>query len=715
MNKDYFSAQELAGQPGLPATAQSINTRAKKDAWISRPRKGKGGGKEYHISSLPSETRNHLAKQAAERQAKRLAELSRQQNLETAKKLAIKTRHNAELGLKTRQQAAAMVAQLQGIARERAQSKLLVLAMWQTYVRHSDLSKTRASYEFLTLWANDQLDIPTEEAWIKNYVKPNLTLQTLYAWEREIQRNPRRLCGNYGHRKGQSKIDTQPELKEFVVAMIYEYPHIKAAQLLEAIETRFTKTGIDIPSKRSLERWIAHYIRENESAYTAITNPDKWKNKFKPAYGTLGVLALNEKWEFDSTPADVMLTDGRYQLIGGIDVYSRRAKLIVSKTSTAASVAKLLRDCILDWGIPQTLKTDNGKDYTSLQIKTALKTLGIHQDLSAPFSPWEKPHIERFFKTFSHGLLELMPGYIGHNVADRSQIEDRKQFSERLFKKQEIIEIKMSSEQLQAFADDWIDNLYMHRAHQGLGGKTPFQMISEWSGSIQQVHTPRALDILLSEVGERVVGKDGIRLDGFSYIAPELGAITGQRVHVRKDPIDVGTIYVFKDGAFICIAEDARYVGIKRQEIAHQASQHAAAIRKQAKQMAASAKRSQSVKDIAQEILATKREQNNVSMLPKRTEEYRNEHIDAATEAASLISTDPVVAPMNTKLVVAPTVTNPQDVYRRWLRLEARVNKGEQLNQDELRWFKTYPNTPAFKDMKEFFEEFGLGLETGSN
>ncbi len=36
---------------------------------------------------------------------------------------------------------------------------------------------------------------------------------------------------------------------------------------------------------------------------------------------------------FDSTPADVMLKDGRHSIIGVIDLYSRRVKLHVSKTS----------------------------------------------------------------------------------------------------------------------------------------------------------------------------------------------------------------------------------------------------------------------------------------------------------------------------------------------------------------------------------------------
>ena len=46
---------------------------------------------------------------------------------------------------------------------------------------------------------------------------------------------------------------------------------------------------------------------------------------------------------------------------------------------------------------------------------------------SNAYSGWEKPHIERFFRTLSHGLIELLPAYIGHCVADRQVIEARKE------------------------------------------------------------------------------------------------------------------------------------------------------------------------------------------------------------------------------------------------------------------------------------------------
>ncbi|MBG6770922.1 transposase, partial [Pseudomonas aeruginosa] len=57
---EWFSAQKLAGLPGLPGTVQGINSRATRDSWQQRKHMGRGGGREYHISSLPEETRAAL-------------------------------------------------------------------------------------------------------------------------------------------------------------------------------------------------------------------------------------------------------------------------------------------------------------------------------------------------------------------------------------------------------------------------------------------------------------------------------------------------------------------------------------------------------------------------------------------------------------------------------------------------------------------------------
>lgn len=60
--QQWLTAKELAGQPGMPSSHSAVVRRAKRDDWESRPRTGKGGGREYAFGSLPVETQAALLK-----------------------------------------------------------------------------------------------------------------------------------------------------------------------------------------------------------------------------------------------------------------------------------------------------------------------------------------------------------------------------------------------------------------------------------------------------------------------------------------------------------------------------------------------------------------------------------------------------------------------------------------------------------------------------
>ncbi|MFY9350328.1 MAG: transposase domain-containing protein [Sphingobium sp.] len=73
-SKIWFTAAEIAGfaLPGLPRTKRKVNERADIENWalrvdengvaLARPRKGRGGGLEYHLSLLPDAAKGELVK-----------------------------------------------------------------------------------------------------------------------------------------------------------------------------------------------------------------------------------------------------------------------------------------------------------------------------------------------------------------------------------------------------------------------------------------------------------------------------------------------------------------------------------------------------------------------------------------------------------------------------------------------------------------------------
>ncbi len=308
---------------------------------------------------------------------------------------------------------------------------------------------------------------------------------------------------------------------------------------------------------------------------------------------------LNQRWEIDSTKGDVMLSDGkRHNVVAIIDVYSRRVVYHISRSSSSTAVAACLRKAILAWGVPEELVTDNGSDYVSRHITDALLGLGITQRIRPAVHPRGQAAHRAQFQDFFHDLVELLDGYIGHDVAGRKDIEARKSFAQRLGTSGESVAVNMSPEDFQAICDRWAEDIYARDPHEGLGGKSPLKVAADWRLPVSRPDE-RALDVLLSPLagkdGWYTVRKKGVKIDTRWHIHAALGPVIGQRVRCYLDESDVGAVYVFAEAAsgeaeFVCRAVDPETTGISRQEIAAaaKAAQKAAIAEKTAERRAAS-------------------------------------------------------------------------------------------------------------------------------
>ncbi|MGY3855835.1 integrase, partial [Aeromonas aquatilis] len=84
----------------------------------------------------------------------------------------------------------------------------------------------------------------------------------------------------------------------------------------------------------------------------------------------------------------------------------RRVRLLVAKSSSSEGICLLLRKTLLAWGTLNdngVMRTDNGSDYVSQRVMSICTLLDINVSRSNAYSGWEKPFIERFFRTLSHG------------------------------------------------------------------------------------------------------------------------------------------------------------------------------------------------------------------------------------------------------------------------------------------------------------------------
>ena len=115
------------------------------------------------------------------------------------------------------------------------------------------------------------------------------------------------LADNYGNRKGASKVESRPEIKEFILGLIYHRPDINCKLIMRSLRVKFDRTTL--PSYRTIQNWVSKWKHENQSTLLAIKNPDAWRNKFQAAAGSQSekIVRLNQRWEFDSTPTPTIL------------------------------------------------------------------------------------------------------------------------------------------------------------------------------------------------------------------------------------------------------------------------------------------------------------------------------------------------------------------------------------------------------------------------
>lgn len=595
----WFSIPEMAN--ALHITQQAFRKRFKGsiDTWESRVRSGKvGGGKEYLLSSVDGEVQKAISKRLQPTESVQMVEVS---GCAPTVSSPSNDRQQREID------AWLEIFRVQRVWCE-AKGYGLVVDCDSAFAEAYNQGSLEVSKE-------------TRET-VAKLSRSNIARIRAQMQKEGVNGLRRR----YGGRQGRSKVTG--EYAEFAVGMMKEFPGCNPEKVWDGIRARF---GPNVPfSKDTLARFMSRYRRENADVLLSETNPDAWKNQRMVAFGSYseGIERPNQLWEFDSTPADVMLSDGRYSLVGVVDVATRRSRLLVTKTSKAMAIVALFRWCLLNWGIPEAIKTDNGKDYTANHVQRVLMSFDppIVQNLCQPFQPWQKPHIERSFKTFSHEVLELLPGFLGHSVADRKAIEARQSFADRLFAKNSVIEVRHTAKEFQAFCDKWTE-AQMHQPHEGLKGKTPFHVLTGYTGTLRKLasDSERALDILLAPApgkqGQRMVQKQGIKLEDAWFIAPELEELIGQAVHIRQDLFDVGRIYVFDQTGFVCVAECPERTGVSRAEIAVLAKERQKKrIQEGRKALKAIAKKA-NVGEIAYEILeARSQEAASLTAFPQPVE-----------------------------------------------------------------------------------------------
>ena len=194
------------------------------------------------------------------------------------------------------------------------------------------------------------------------------------------------------------------------------------------------------------------------------------------------------------------------------------------------------------FGVPEMLVADNGPAFKSLAFTDACNDLGVTLKRTIAGAPAMRGTIERFFRTYSSGLLERLPG---------------RTFSDRVTRAGHPSEARacLGPEDLCFALVRWVTDIYHNTPHEGLGGRTPLQ---QWeadhaSGNfpVRAVPDAPARRRAFGTRAQRTATLEGITYMGVRYHSAELARSVLRKgpglLDIRWDAEDIGAIEVCID------------------------------------------------------------------------------------------------------------------------------------------------------------------------
>jgi len=607
-----YTARELVGLPGMPANSErSVSKHEKSRGMVRVP-----GAKpiQWFEWSLPPETRAAIGA----RGAVSAAVVSTSRPSPTLPSPADEALIDARLEV------------------------LRAFECWRLGV--PEMVQDQALYAFAGLYNAAGVEVAAETRRLIARVSRSQLLE----WKRRLRSGGvRALALARGRRKRSStRIDADPDLPGFIEAQIAERPlHLRRGHIMAAIRATFPRERW--PSYRRLCEWVTRWLEDADNArkLSQWSNPDAHRSKYLPAFGDAAgdVDGPNVLWEGDGSPADVECLDGRVKRLAWIDVGTRCASIWLAPGETTDAVLASFRRFLLERGAVERVRTDNGPGFVSYRFRRVCEDLEIEHEICPPDQPQRKPFIERFLGQVAREVDELCPGFHGHSVAEQVAIRGQKSHAARRGEhRHQTFRVALTVAELQQRYDDWLSYVHHRRPHSGLDGRTPELAAAGFRP--RKIDDERILDVLLAEAprgdGVCTVQKKGIRVNGYWFIAEELGARLHRRMHVRLDPLDAGHIWVFEaagDRQFYCHAEAPELTGIDPRDIAVAAARHARAADAEGRAYARALKREFRPENAGAEILAqaAAADGGSVVAFPSRGDPHSTPALDQAAAAAA--------------------------------------------------------------------------------
>jgi hypothetical protein len=479
---------------------------------LSRRRRGRGGGTEYHASVLPLPAQEALAARCKE---------------EKFTPVAANDTGNSETEL------------------------------WEWFDRQSSSVKEKAKQRLAILTEIETLidgDWGRTEATRVVARKHGVSVRAIADWRTSLEEVPRhgwlpRLAPRY--KGGGKEAEIDPELWQILIS---DYGR-DARPAFSACYNRLVEEvakprGITLPDKRTLKRRADREISAREKARKR-EGKESFRRMVPPQIRSVADLHAMEAVNIDGHTFDVFVRteDGRIIrpiLVGIQDLYSR--KLLawrIAETESALLARQVFADLFRNWGIPGHALLDNGRGFASKSLTGGAKTrfrfkvkeyeqtgvlmaLGVKTHWTLPYRGSSKP-IERAWRD----LCE----YVAKHPAMAGAYTGNKPTAKPDSYRERAIPI----DEFRAHVDR---EIAAHNARQGRATETAkgrsfdATFAESYAQNPATEVTAEQLRFALLEAAERRCHRDhgAVTIYGNTYHCPELAEMRGKKVIVRYDP-----------------------------------------------------------------------------------------------------------------------------------------------------------------------------------
>ncbi|MEI7036477.1 transposase domain-containing protein [Fulvimonas yonginensis] len=549
ISERWYAATDLVGLPGMPGTDRNIRAKADREGWTSRPRTGRGGGREYAFSSLPPAAQAALLLRERPQQAP--------------------TRRNS---------LAPTDEQLRSAWQrfERAKQPMKDVAAMRLRALHTVNALVRAGTPLMQ--ARDTVAAQLQRDGIRGG-----SAASIARWQQDVAHaGPQDwlalLLPHYTGRTATAEIE--PEAWELFKADYLRLEQPTASSCYDRLQRIAATRGWELPSlktftrkvERELPRAVRVLARQGEEALLK-TYPAQERDRSLMA-ALQGVNADGHRWDLMVRFPDG--SEGRPCILGWQDLYS--GKLLawrLGDNENSDMVRLSFGDMLRQFGIPGSVYLDNGRAFASKWmtggapnryrfkireedpaglITTLVGAENVHW--VTPYHGQAKP-IERMWRDFCDRIAkhpEFAGAYVGNNTLNKPE-----NYGSRVIEWADFERVVTSE-------------IHAHNARIGrrtkvCAGVHSFDQV--FAASLAHITVRRVSEeqlrlLLLAAEAVTASPIDGsVRLAGNRYWTEALSEHAGRKVVLRVDPWHLqGVAHVYAlDGTYIAEAPCTAAVG----------------------------------------------------------------------------------------------------------------------------------------------------------